>query len=100
MPLCVMFLGQTFSASYIACKKQIVHVALHYIQYCFEFVLRSFKGGKKITSKKTLRSPVAIFLSLHRQVGHAVAQLVEALRYKPEGSGFDFRWCHWNFSLT
>jgi hypothetical protein len=29
-----------------------------------------------------------------------VAQLVEALRYKPEGCGFDFRWCHWNFSLT
>ena len=32
--------------------------------------------------------------------GHVVAQLVEALRYKPEGRGFDFRWCHWNFSLT
>ena len=32
--------------------------------------------------------------------GHAVAQLVEALRYKPEGRGFDSRWCHWNFSLT
>ena len=29
-----------------------------------------------------------------------VAQLVEALRYKPEGRGFDFRWCHWNFSWT
>ena len=33
-------------------------------------------------------------------VGHAVAQLVEVLRYKPEGRGFDFRWCHLNFSLT
>jgi hypothetical protein len=32
------------------------------------------------------------------QLGHAVAQLVEALRYKPEGRGFDSRWCHWNFS--
>jgi hypothetical protein len=32
--------------------------------------------------------------------GHAVAQLVEALRYKPEGRGFDSRWCHWNLSLT
>ena len=31
---------------------------------------------------------------------HAVAQLVEALRYKPEGRGFDSRWCHYNFSLT
>ena len=32
--------------------------------------------------------------------GHAVAQLVEALRYKSEGRGFDSRWCHWNFSMT
>jgi hypothetical protein len=29
-----------------------------------------------------------------------VAQLVEALRYKPEGRGFDSRWFQWNFSLT
>jgi hypothetical protein len=33
-------------------------------------------------------------------MGHAVTQLVEALRYKPEGCGFDSQWCHWNFSLT
>ena len=32
--------------------------------------------------------------------GTAVAQLAEALRYKSEGRGFNFRWCHWNFSLT
>ena len=31
---------------------------------------------------------------------YAVAQLIEALRYKSEGRGFDSRWCHWNFSLT
>jgi hypothetical protein len=29
-----------------------------------------------------------------------VAQVAEALRYQPEGRGFDSRWCHWNFSLT
>jgi hypothetical protein len=29
-----------------------------------------------------------------------ILQLVEALVYKPEGHQFDFRWCHWNFSLT
>jgi hypothetical protein len=29
-----------------------------------------------------------------------VAQLIEALRYKPEGRGFDSRWGDWNFSLT
>jgi hypothetical protein len=28
-----------------------------------------------------------------------VAQLVEALLYKPERREFDSRWCHWNFSL-
>jgi len=33
-------------------------------------------------------------------MGHAIAQLVEALRYKSEGRGFDSRWCHWNFSFT
>jgi hypothetical protein len=32
--------------------------------------------------------------------GHTMAQLVEALRYKPEGCGFDSPWCHWIFSLT
>jgi hypothetical protein len=32
--------------------------------------------------------------------GHVVAQLVEALRYKPEVCGFDYWWCHWNFFLT
>jgi hypothetical protein len=31
---------------------------------------------------------------------YAVAQLAEALRYKPEGREFDYRWCHWNSALT
>ena len=30
-----------------------------------------------------------IFVAHHQEVGHEVAQLVEALRYKPESSGFD-----------
>ena len=30
---------------------------------------------------------------------HAVAQLGKALRYKPEGRGFDSRWCHWIFFI-
>ena len=33
-------------------------------------------------------------------VGHVVVQLVEALRYKPEGRGFDSQYCYWNFSKT
>ena len=31
---------------------------------------------------------------------YAVMQLVEALRYKPKGRGFDCRQGHWDFSLT
>ena len=34
-----------------------------------------------------------------RNRGHAVVQLVEALRYKPEGRGFDSRWCQWIFFI-
>jgi hypothetical protein len=37
---------------------------------------------------------------VHIYMGHAVAQLVEALLYKPEGPEFDSRCCHWNFLLT
>jgi len=40
------------------------------------------------------------FQGYFRIWGHAVSQLVEALRYKLEGHEFDSRWCHWNFSLT
>ena len=29
-----------------------------------------------------------------------MAQLVETLRYKQAGRGFDFRWEYWNFSLA
>ena len=46
---------------------------------------------------------ILAFVHLYRHsfsLEHAVAQLVEALRYKPEGRGFDSRWSHWNFSWT
>jgi hypothetical protein len=40
------------------------------------------------------------FLSPLVVVDYALAQLVEALRYKPKVRGFDSRWGHWNFSVT
>jgi hypothetical protein len=43
-------------------------------------------GGRRIIKKKRL--------------GHAVAQLVQAPRHKPEGRGLDYRWYHWNFSMA
>ena len=33
-------------------------------------------------------------------MGYTVARVVEALRYKPGGRGFDFPWSHWDFLLT
>ena len=51
-------------------------------------------GIRSRTVQPVVSNLMCIFLNLE------VAQLVEALRYKPEGRGFDSRWCHWNFSLT
>ena len=42
----------------------------------------------------------SIYIYIYIYMGYAVAQLVEALRYKSEGRGFDSRWCHWDFSFT
>jgi hypothetical protein len=59
-------------------------------------------GIQTLSVKKSLQ----FFLLRHNVIylfvylGHAIEQLVEALRYKSEGRGFDSRWCHWNFSLT
>jgi hypothetical protein len=52
-------------------------------------------------STKLFRKIEQPFLCLQRLYwsGHAVAQLVEALCYKPEGRGFDSRWCQWKFFL-
>jgi hypothetical protein len=40
-----------------------------------------------------------IWSSVYRD-GARGGELVEAQRYKPEGHGFDSRWCHCNFQLT
>jgi hypothetical protein len=52
------------------------------------------------TTKKGTPVKVLIYRRNLLPWGYAVAQLVEALHYKPEGRGFDSRWSHWNFSVT
>jgi hypothetical protein len=42
----------------------------------------------------------SIYVSSHFFEGYVVAQLVELLRYKPEGRGIDSQWCYWNFLLA
>ena len=80
-------------------------IHLHHLQTVLSFC--SAKVTKIITVSNPIKSiPInqptrCNYLSslLLDVSGHAVAQLVEALHYKPEGCGFDSRWCHWIFSL-
>ena len=53
--------------------------------------------GPKLKSREHVSLKFRTLLPDYRA---RVAQLVEALRYKPEGRGLDSRWCHWNVSLT
>ena len=41
-----------------------------------------------------------MYIYIYILLGHAVTLLVEPLRYKQEGRGFDSRLCHCDFSLT
>jgi len=52
--------------------------------------------GPTIVRKSWQVNDFIIYFNIVHNVcrGHAVAQLVEALRYKSEGRGFDSRWCH------
>jgi hypothetical protein len=62
----------------------------------------SIAPSLEIGSRKN-SSPRFIWLSLSPELilvqFEKVAQLNEAVRYKPEGPGFDSQWCHWIISL-
>jgi hypothetical protein len=52
------------------------------------------------TATKAAKTQIHFSPLLLLYLGHAEAQLVEALRYKSEGRGFDPLLCHWNDPLT
>jgi hypothetical protein len=56
---------------------------------------RSTHGSRPVDARSG-----QLFFAYMYNTGHAVAQLIEALRYKPEDRGIDSWWCHWIFSLT
>jgi hypothetical protein len=81
--ICILHQVKTF----VPCKKMIAVCTIYLIllpTYAFFFE----------------KLHMHIFTYYPYTTRHVVAQLVEALRYKPEGQGFNSRWCHWNFSLT
>ena len=65
---------------------------------CFGVVIMGWNNNTEV--KLAVTSKKCFLCMSFKWWGHAVAQLVEALRYKLEGRGFDSRWCPWNFSLT
>ena len=68
-------------------KNKIKHVSLLWCIFIYLAFGRAF-----------FAHPVYTY-NMYWVVGHAVAQLVEALRYKSEGRGFDSRWCQWSYSF-
>ena len=73
------------------------HTNIYALLLCFDgnfktcVSLLEFKHNGMSSIKKNL---VLFSVMTIEKWGYAVAQLVEALRYKPEGRGFDSRWCH------
>jgi len=65
-----------------------------------KFVQRSIMRNCSWSDLKKNQSQNKIFYLHYWYVGHAVAQLAEALCYKLEGRGIDSQWCHWDFLLT
>jgi hypothetical protein len=66
----------------------------------FHYTFRPSSGEIQVQKKKCYRRgflSVPVFHLLVNMWGHAVAQLVEALRYKPDGRGFD-SWNCFTFS--
>ena len=53
-------------------------------------------ADKGLYIKEMLFPVIAHLRPITTLVAHVVAQLVEALRYKPEGHRFNSRWCHRN----
>ena len=90
-----------YRVNFSLCNDNHINVSRLIILYIGLFTIYSLFSCNDVVTKE-------ISMSLLEDIGrlcpvllilHVVAQLVEALRYKPEGRGFDFRWCHWNFSL-
>jgi hypothetical protein len=81
-------------------------IATDAIKMAIEFYVKSWREGL-FTPIANRGAPSCVPTSEHikynqQKLGGTllVAQLIEALCYKPEGRGIDSRFCHWNFSLA
>jgi hypothetical protein len=57
---------------------------------------KSYSRAEKVRKTERTRYITTICVKFGARGG----AVVEKVCYKPEGHGFDFRLCHWSFSLT
>jgi hypothetical protein len=66
-------------------------------------------GSAERNAKEVSSDGLTHYLPRYRAIGNVLLMylgtadggtVVKVLCYKSEGRWFDFRWCHWNFSLT
>jgi hypothetical protein len=65
--------------------------------YSCNVILSRIRAATVPVENHSVLHILRVFIALDGTRGGAV---FGALRYKPEGRGFDSRWFHWNFSLT
>jgi hypothetical protein len=83
---------------YAFCSVHTGHeVGLHPVSYQLE--TENFFPGMERSARYATLPIQSRLLKNTIKWGHAVAQLIEELCYKPEGHGFGSLRCHWNFSL-
>jgi hypothetical protein len=88
-------------------KNSIISMFFLLSKICISLKLRDLKllscyfcTTRFNTKKFYLPSTKYIYVLCTVLIGHALMQLVEARRYKPEDRGFASRWGHWNLLLT
>jgi hypothetical protein len=66
---------------------------------CFEAPIKLSRMEEGACFCTDTRYYTTIYILATVSIAHAVAQLVEALRYESEDRGFDSRRCYWKFYL-
>ena len=83
---------------FVHCRGKFVHCRGKFVHCGGKFHHITGHEGPEVEQKYS--STLSLTSALDGGGGHEVAQLVEALCYRPEGRRFDSQWCHWNFSST
>jgi len=66
-----------------------------------QHIIHLFRNTKvELQNKSNAQSEKEVLTCVLSVFGARGGIVVKALRYKPADRGFDFRWCHWNFSVT